>query len=144
MASQIHFEIFSNANVFVCHTEGTLTFDALYEHVLELMSDYRFTPGMNGFYDFSKVTSLTGDLDKWKALASGMSSEEVIPNPAKTSIVIAQDAKDIKEIMLNYLYLTASSNISYQLFYHSQWEEAARFVDLDELSEELQHISPMQ
>lgn len=141
MASSINYEIFSNSNVFVCHTEGELTFDDLYEHVLELMSDYRFTQGMNGFYNFSKVTKLTGDLEKWKALASGMSSEEVIPNPAKTSIVIAQHAKDIKEIMLNYLYLTASSNISYQLFYHSQWDEAAKFVDLDAGCPELKHLS---
>lgn len=143
MASKIQFEIYSSANVFICQTEGELSFDDLYDHVLELMSDYRFVQGMNGFYDFTRVTKLTGDLEKWKALASGMSSEEVIPNSAKTSIVIARHAKEVKELMLNYLYMTASSNISYQLFYHSQWSDAAKFVGLDENSKELQHLTPL-
>ena len=141
MTNKIKFKIFGNANLFVCHTDGELTFDNLYDHVLELMSDYRFVQGMNGFYDFTKVTSITGDLSKWEALASGMSSKEVITNPAKTSIVIAQHAEEIKKIMLNYLYMTASSNISYQLFYHTQWQQAAEFVGTKVDSNELSHLA---
>jgi len=128
--SKIPYKIYPDFKVFTSYAIQDITFDDLHNHVLELMSDVYFSAGVNGIYDFSKITSLTGDLDRWRMLAEGMSSDEVIVAKAKTAIVLPEDNLSLHQIMEGYLIMTAGSLIDYQIFTPPQWQEAMEHVGL--------------
>ena len=114
--SKIPYKIYPDFKVFTSYAIQDITFDDLHNHVLELMSDVYFSAGINGIYDFSKITSLTGDLERWRSLAEGMSSDEVIVAKAKTAIILPEDNLSLHQIMEGYLIMTAGSLIDYQIF----------------------------
>lgn len=127
---KVNHEIYPNYNVFTSKASGEITFDDLHTHVLDLMSDEYFKTGINGLYDFSKLTKLSGDLEKWRVLAEGMSSDEVIVEKAKTSIVLPANNPSLHSIMEGYLIMTSGSLIDYKLFEPSQWQDAMVHVGL--------------
>lgn len=128
--SKIPYKIYPDFKVFTSYAIQDITFDDLHNHVLELMSDVYFSGGLNGIYDFSKITSLTGDLDRWRMLAEGMSSDEVIVAKAKTAIILPEDNLSLHQIMEGYLIMTAGSLIDYQIFTPSRSQEAMDHVGL--------------
>lgn len=128
--SKIPYKIYPGFKVFTSYAIQDITFDDLHNHVLELMSDVYFSAGINGIYDFSKITSLTGDLERWRSLAEGMSSDEVIVAKAKTAIILPEDNLSLHQIMEGYLIMTAGSLIDYQIFTPSRWQEAMDHVGL--------------
>jgi hypothetical protein len=131
---KIPYRIHKGYNLFSAHTEGAVTFDDLYLHVLELMSDPYFQSGLNGLYDFTKVTSLTGNLSKWHALAEGMSDNEILPVHASTSIVLPRGNQELLDVMMEFLALTANSQIDYRIFDETTWQDALKHVEVWEFN----------
>lgn len=124
MNKNLPYQIYPEHDLFVSKATRVITFDDLYDHVIELMSDFKFHQGMNGFYDFTQVPAVEGDLSKWHSLANGMASNEVISITANTAIVTAKTGTQVHQVMSEFLKLTANSNIDYQLFQLSQWQQA--------------------
>lgn len=132
---KVNHVIYPKYNLFISKASEEITFDDLHAHVLDLMSDEYFSAGINGLYDFSKVTKLSGDLEKWRVLAEGMSSEEVIIEKAKTAIVLPANNPSLHSIMEGYLIMTSGSLIDYKLFEPSQWQPAMNHVYLTEFTD---------
>jgi hypothetical protein len=131
MELTIKHSIFKEHNLFACKAAGPLTFERLYQHVIELMTDMYFQSGLNGIYDFTQVSSMTGDINSWNSLAIGMKDVEILPVPANTSIVIDSRNNELKAVLENYLEMTKGSNIHYKLFTEIEWAQAMQHVHLD-------------
>lgn len=131
---KIPHRIYRKFNLFVAKANGEMTYNDLYQHVLELMSDPYFKPGTNGLYDFSNVTRLSGDLSQWEALANGMNDTEVIPEKASTAIVIDKKNVQLHNVLEDYLKMTASSQIDYRIFNELEWHHAMAHVGVEEFS----------
>lgn len=131
--SSITYQIFGHENVFVAQTHGDISFEDLSCHVDELMADPDFYEGMNGFYDFSLTTSLTGNLQAFEKLASDMSDSDVIGKKARTAILIPASNTRLRWMMQGYLLMTSQSLIDYKIFDPQEMEVALDHVQLTRL-----------
>jgi hypothetical protein len=89
------------------------------------------------------VTSLTGNLSKWHALAEGMSDNEILPVNACTSVVLPKDNQELLDVMMEFLALTANSQIDYRIFDETTWQDALKHVEMKEFDsfEEVANLS---
>lgn len=134
MTTKIPYSILADQDLFVAKADGLVTFDDLYQHVLMIMGDNAYKAGINGLYDFSKVSLISGEFPKLEALANGMSSSDVIVEKAKTAILLPNTYQDeIHGVMEKYMAMTANSNIDYRIFTQSEFEAAASFLGFDKL-----------
>lgn len=132
--SSIEYRYILDKNVFVGTAKGLLTYGDLLRHVIELMSDTKFRAGINGIYDFTEVSSVTGLHEQWDTVAASMSSQDVIVKPAATAIICSSHHTQTISVMEEYLGMTKGSPIHYAVFTQNQWPQAMAHVELPDFS----------
>ncbi|WP_100644701.1 hypothetical protein [Alteromonas facilis] len=126
--SKVHYFIKPDMNLFLCRAEGEVTFDDLALHVDEILADPQYRAGMDGFYDFTQVSSITGQTDVWGKVAEDMSDERIIPDRSKTAFLVSDENELVKRVLEGYLMMTSASLVEYRLYGPSQIAELCTFI----------------
>ena len=127
----IHYQIYTDHNVYIAQANGDITFENLYQHVDELMDDPAYYTGINAVYDFTKVRSIGGYIGVFEELANDMSDETIIDKQANTSIVLNSQYPRVKQMMEGYLLMTSNSQIDFRLFDETEWQDAMTHARLN-------------
>ena len=83
------YKICTEQNLVACKPESDFSFQQLFEHLKELLNDHHFKLGMNGFYDFSLVNHVTGNLHALIDTAETMEDKTVISAPAPVNELVS-------------------------------------------------------
>ncbi len=116
----VDYRIYPESGLYVAICLGDISFTDLHEHVDELMNDPDYYVGLNAVYDFTRVNSITGQVERFEQLAEEMSDEQIIDKTASTAILINRAQSSVRQMMQGYLLMTSGSNIDFRIFDETQ------------------------
>lgn len=125
------YKICTEQNLVACKPESDFSFQQLFEHLKELLNDHHFKLGMNGFYDFSLVNHVTGNLQALIDTAETMEDKTVISEPANIAIIVNDVDCHMFKVFEGYCLMASSSLANYQLFTTETYNKALHFVGLN-------------
>lgn len=129
----IQYQVYPDLNFFKACASGELTFEHIFQHVEEIINDPDYQTGMNGFYDFHRITRLTGNVEQFQAVAEDMSDHNIIDKQGCTSVVLPDDNDSMHNMMQGFILMASDSLIDYQVFHYRQWQQALLHVGLNQL-----------
>lgn len=129
----MHYRIDNALNLVLCKRDEDFTFEQLLAHLRTLLSDNNFKPGMNGLYDFSLVEHVTGDLQALLATAETIEDRNQVLSPARVAIIVSDQDHNLFRIFEGYCIMASDSVVEYKLFTLSTYQNALKFIGLDEL-----------
>jgi len=133
MNANFHYKIYPELNVFVVKSAAKVTFEEMIIHVGDLMNDPSYKMGMNGYYDFSLLQQVDGNIDIFHQTAEAMNDQSVIYQSSKTAFILANDNESMKRIFHGYTIMTSQSLVDYRIFMLSDITMALNFLELSEV-----------
>jgi len=133
MNANFHYKIYPELNVFVVKSVAKVTFEEMIIHVGDLMNDPFYKMGMNGYYDFSLLEQVEGNIDIFHQTAQAMNDQNVIYQSSKTAFILANVNESMRRIFHGYIIMTSQSLVDYRIFMSSDIAMALNFLDLAEV-----------
>lgn len=112
----IDYYIDQNRQTVMAKAAGELTFDEIIAHYHVLFSDPLFYQGISGYYDFTQVSHVTGDVTSFAQIAKDMGDNSIITQDAYVAIVVPDDNDSIKSIFEAYAQMMDYTNMHVSVF----------------------------
>jgi len=128
----MHYKINKAQNIVLCKPQQDFSFEQLFAHLQQLLEDPDFYPGINGFYDFSAVEHVTGDLEALMKTAETIEDKVLLPLASKVAIVVQAQKHNLYKIFEGYCLMASSSNVKYKLFTLASYSDALSYVELED------------
>jgi len=127
---KLYYQFFLEDNLFAVKTSRTISFEDIIVHVGNLMAEDDYSVGQNAFYDFSQLQNITGSSNTFFETAKAMNDHSIISEPAKTAILVADNATSINKVFQGYVLMTSESLIDYRIFKVSEIDKLLAFLEI--------------
>lgn len=126
----MNYRIDKELSVVLCRPDGDFSFEELFQHLQQLITDPDFFAGISGLYDFTNVLHVDGDLTALLSTAETINDKQVLPKVSKVAIILPDDNENMQRIFEGYRLMVTDAQVKYALFEHRNYQQALEFINL--------------
>lgn len=115
----IKYTISQEDHVVIAQASANFDTQSFIDHMMAINTDERFSNDMNGIYDFSAVTKVTGDPKCLLLLAEQIRDSEYMPNACLIATICPPD-NPMYRVLEGYFIMVRGTNLIYRFFDETQ------------------------